>query len=98
MASTPLDTPIGRGAVERPLYVSAAIAAALIMFAGFAPTYYLKSAFGTPDLDAFRHLHGAVMTTWFALFLAQAWLAASGRIRLHRQLGAAGIVLAIVVL
>src|SRR5689334_17661406 len=98
MAATSVDAAVARRAVERPLYVSGAIVAAIVVFAGFAPTYYLKTVFGAPDLDVLRHVHGLVMTTWFTLFFVQAWLASTGRIPLHRQLGAAGIVLAIVVL
>lgn len=98
MASTSADAGLGRaGSIERPMYVRAAWVAALVVFAGFAPTYYLKSVFGTPDLTTLKHVHGVVMTAWFALFATQAWLVSSGNVRLHRQLGAAGIVLAIVV-
>jgi len=84
-------------AQERPLYASAAIAAALFIAAGFAPTYYLKGAFGTPELSVLKHLHGVVMTTWFVLFFVQVRLVAAGRTDLHRQLGIAGIFVAMLV-
>lgn len=98
MASTTLDPRIGRAAGERRLYTGAAIVAALFVFAGFARTYYLKSAFGAPDLTALKHLHGAVMTAWFTLFIVQVRLVATGRVALHRKVGAAGAGLAMVVL
>src|SRR4051812_45952780 len=39
------------------------------------------------QLHWFTHVHGAVMTTWLALFLGQAVLAATGRLKYHRMLG-----------
>jgi len=96
--STPLDVAPGRPAGERPLYSGAAIVALLVVFAGFAPTYFLKGAFGGPELSAIKHVHGLVMTAWFTLFLAQVLLVANGKVRLHRKVGVAGIALAILVL
>lgn len=83
---------------ESPMYFPAALVAAFIVFAGFAPTYYLKGIFDSPDLSTLKHLHGAVMTTWFVLFGVQAWLVSADKVRVHRKLGVAGIVLAIVVI
>ena len=97
MVSTPLDIPIVRAPGERRLYAIAALVAILIVFAGFAPTYYLKGAFGTPDLSTLKHVHGLVMTAWFALFLTQALLVAKGRTATHRKLGVAGALLALLV-
>lgn len=94
MASTPIDAPLPRAATERSLYTWGAIAALLVAFAGFAPTYYLKGVFGGRELSAMIHLHGVVMTAWFALFLVQARLVATGHTALHRKLGMAGAVLA----
>jgi hypothetical protein len=99
MASTLMDAapPVPRGRAERPLYGAAALVAALVVVAGFAPTYYLKSFFGAADLSTLKHVHGVVMTCWFVLFFVQARLAATGRIAIHRQLGVAGIFLAVLV-
>jgi len=98
MASTSLDIPVVRSAGERRLYTAAALVAALVVFAGFAPTYYLKGVFGTPDLTALKHVHGLVMTAWFTLFIVQVRLVATGRTALHRKVGVAGVALAIAVL
>lgn len=81
----------------RGLYVCVALAAIAIMFAGFARTFYLKSLFGTPALSLLLHVHGLVMTSWFVLFLIQAWLVSSGNVRLHRKLGVFGACLAVLV-
>ena len=82
---------------ERRFYGLAALAAALIAFAGFARTYYLGGAFDAPELPGLVHLHGVVMTSWIVLFAVQAGLVAARRVDLHRKLGVAGAVLAALV-
>lgn len=83
---------------DRRLYILAAILTPLIVLAGFARTYYLKSFFGTPDLPGrIVQLHGIVMTTWVLLFIAQVSLVATRRTRVHQRLGIAGAVLAALV-
>lgn len=91
MAAIPVVTGRTR---ERRLYTAGAIAAVLVVFAGFARTYYLKGAFGTPELPPLMHAHGIAMTLWVALFVAQTRLVAAGRTDLHRKLGVAGLVVA----
>ena len=75
-------------------YTWAAVGTFLIIFAGFARTYYLKILFGTPALPLLLHLHGLIFTLWFALFFIQARLIARHRVDLHRRLGIFGAVLA----
>jgi hypothetical protein len=80
---------------ERRLYVWAAVFIPLIVLAGFARTYYLKGLFGAPALPGpLVHLHGIVMTSWVALFVAQVWLVAARRTRWHQRLGVLGAILA----
>ena len=83
-----------RAAGERAMYTWAAIAAIAVVFVGFAPTYFLKPLFATPDLTPLKHVHGIVMTSWFVLFLVQARLVATGNTAVHRKLGLAAIALA----
>ncbi|MGC1617778.1 MAG: hypothetical protein WA765_04755 [Candidatus Acidiferrum sp.] len=75
-----------------------ALVVLLIVFTGFARTYYLKSFFGTPALPTLLHLHGAILTLWFTLFLVQVRLVAVHRVDLHRLLGTFGAMLAVLVL
>lgn len=75
-------------------YIAAAVAAALLVFAGFERTYYLRGLFGAPALPWLLHLHGAVMTSWFVLFFTQTCLIAAHRVTWHRWLGICGVVLA----
>ena len=78
-------------------YIPVAITMIVIVFAGFAYTYYLKELFGAPALPGLLHLHGLVMTLWFALFLLQVSLIAAGRVDLHRRVGVVGALLAALV-
>lgn len=75
-------------------YAGACMAAFALVFAGFARTYYLKAMFGTPALPWLLHLHGALMTGWFALFFTQTHLIASRRVAMHRRLGIVGAMMA----
>lgn len=96
--ATALDDVVVRKRSARTFYTWAAVVAALVVFAGFARTYYLKGAFGTPDLSVLKQLHGFVMTAWFTIFLVQVRLVATGRTRIHRKVGVAGAVVAVLVL
>lgn len=87
-----------RRGVDRAIYTWAALAAVIIVFAGFARTYYLKNVFGAPALTGLVHLHGLVMTTWFVLFAVQVWLVSAHRVDLHRRLGVFGGLLAVLIL
>lgn len=80
------------------LYTIAAWAVAAVVVLGFAKTYYLKLAFGTPTLPPLLHLHGLIMSLWFGLFVVQTRLVAARRLDLHRQLGMLGAFLAVAVL
>ena len=70
---------------NRRLYTWFAVCAFLIIFAGFAHTYYLRLVFETKGLPLLLQLHGFLFTAWFVLFFVQARLVA-----LHRKLGVVG--------
>lgn len=89
-SSVPANRPKARGS----FYTWVAVGIFLIVFAGFARTYYLKALFGTPSLPLLLHLHGLIFTLWFALFFIQVRLVARHRVDLHRRLGIFGAVLA----
>jgi hypothetical protein len=86
-----------RTGLDGRFYVWASIVAGLIVFVGFARSYFLQTLFGTPALPLLVHVHGLVMTSWFVLFFAQTCLIATRRVDLHRRLGVFGGVLAILV-
>src|SRR4051812_15476056 len=69
------------------LFLWGACVALFVVLLGFSRTYYLKAFFEDRSLSALVHLHGIVMTTWFATFLAQVLLVETGHVRVHRKLG-----------
>jgi hypothetical protein len=79
---------------NRVFFTALPIAMMTAVFVGFAPTYYLKSAYGTPALSALYHVHGLLFTAWMLLLIAQAALVAARRTPLHRRIGTGGGVLA----
>ena len=80
---------------DRRFFTAMALAAAITVFAGFAPTYYLKTTFGTPPLSPLVHVHGLLFTSWIVLFVTQTSLIALKRTHVHRRLGILGGLLAI---
>jgi hypothetical protein len=87
-----------RAGSDRPLFVAGALAVAVIVFAGFARTFYLQGVFGSPPLPRLLLLHGLAMTAWIAIFLTQLGLVAAGRTDLHRRLGVVGGAVAVTII
>jgi len=65
---------------------------------GFWPSYFRPLANGTLSRPWIVHVHAIVFVGWVVLLVAQAALIATGRGRLHRQVGQAGIAYGAVVL
>ncbi len=79
---------------DRWFFGGMGVAAAVTVFVGFAPTYFLKDLLGGPPLTALRHAHGFLFTSWIVLFISQTSLIAARRTDVHRRLGVVGGVLA----
>ena len=93
---TTIDTTTAR--TTRRFYVAMAIAITVIVFIGFAPSFYLKDVIhAPPPLSDLTRLHGVIFTSWLALFIAQTSLVARNRTDLHMMLGIAGAVLAAII-
>ncbi|HEY4986313.1 MAG TPA: hypothetical protein VII39_06805 [Bradyrhizobium sp.] len=76
-------------------YPLMAVAMTVVVFAGFAPSFYMKSVYNAPpELSTLMIVHGAVFTTWMAILIAQTTLVAGNRRDLHRTLGIAGFIVA----
>jgi hypothetical protein len=67
--------------------VPLALLAAVIAAVGFWPTYFGLLLQGTLDTQLLIHVHAAVFVTWLGLFIAQAALAATGRVAIHVRIG-----------
>ena len=79
--------------VGRPFYLIMSIVMAVVIIAGFSQT--VPDDFTrTPGLSLLLHVHGAIFTLWVFLFVAQPAFIARGTIKLHRQVGMFGTVLA----
>ena len=80
------------------LYSWMAIAAAVAVFVGFAPTFYLRGYFmlraDQPPLTPLLLVHGLIGTLWIGLFWTQSFLVLRQRTDIHRRLGIAGAVVA----
>ncbi len=82
---------------DRLFYLGSSLAIVVVVFVGFAPTYYLRERFHPEPLSILVQLHGFVFTSWILLFLIQTSLIAGRLTYLHRRLGLGGAVLAGVV-
>src|SRR5262245_4023734 len=99
VAAKPVLCPVG--AYDRVFYSSVAIAMALAVFVGFAPTFFLKM-FGAGPMVTISgspftplvYAHAALFTSWVLLFIVLTALVASHRVAVHRRMGIAGGVLA----
>jgi len=80
---------------ERLFFLGMTVAFAVVVFIGFAPTYFLRTLSDRPGLPGLVHLHGALFSAWILLLLVQTTLVAVKRTDLHRLLGVAGGVLAV---
>jgi len=68
----------------------------VINLVGFAPNFFSRGFFDTPELPLRTQIHGSIFTAWFVFFLAQTTLIARRNVSLHRRMGVAGAVLAFV--
>lgn len=81
---------------ERAFFTGMALVVAVTVFGGFARTFYLRPLFTTQPLTPLLYLHGIVFTSWILLFLTQTTLVAASRTPIHRRLGIAGAVIALI--
>jgi hypothetical protein len=101
--ATIANNPIDRASAERKFYSRMAIALVVLVFLGFAPSFYLKDIVlayprPNPSLTPFVMLHGSLFTLWMLLFIVQTQLVAAGRRDVHMKLGKASMVLALVLI
>src|SRR5262245_39527250 len=59
----------------------------LIVFVGFAPTFYLRTVFNGPPVPPLNVVHGVLTTIWICLVPMQAFLMRARQRSLHRYLG-----------
>lgn len=81
---------------DRLFFPIMGLIAAVVVAAGFAPTYYLGFWFHSPPLAAMVHIHAAAFTGWLVLLLSQTLLIRTGRFRWHRAMGKVAVVLVVI--
>jgi len=60
----------------------------------FPLSYFIPVATGSKSFGLLHHLHGLAFFAWVGLYVVQTRLVRSGHVRLHRELGLAGVALA----
>jgi hypothetical protein len=80
---------------ERLFYSGMALFIFVLVFVGFAPTWFMRGAFETArplkPLAPLVVLHGALFTAWIALFVTQAGLISARQHKVHMKLGLATV-------
>lgn len=74
---------------DATFYLIMAVVPAVLLFLGFAPSFYLRGHIPAPvpPLTQLSTVHGVVYTAWIVLFIAQAALIRFDGFAVHRQLG-----------
>src|SRR5262245_30407768 len=82
-----MRVPVRRaGGAMRP-YLPIALLGPIFAFVGYWATYYGKVFAGTVDTPPTIQIHAAIFVGWLLLVVAQASLAATGRIAWHVRVG-----------
>jgi hypothetical protein len=97
--ATTAAAPRSRAGTDRIFYSAMGVFVLLLSVAGFARSYYLAPWFdtppGTPEITLLLHAHAAAATAWLVLMVVQPLLIAGRNRKLHRKLGWAGLVVAV---
>lgn len=91
-----MTTAASNGAQARrdPFFARSGLVIAAVILLSFPLTYYIPLVTGTKTFSLLRHLHGLAFFAWTGLYVLQTQLAVRGHVRLHREVGLAGIALA----
>ena len=83
---------------DRKFFLFMATFIAVVVFAGFARTFFLNSFFARLNLPRLYVFHGIVFSSWIVLLVTQAALISSRKVRVHRLLGYAAIALVVLMI
>ena len=87
VSALPRSFAADRTSRRRRIFLPAALVGTALAIIGFWRTYFGPLLAGVVHEPVVIHFHAVVMVTWLVLFMMQVWFAASGRVRLHIQLG-----------
>jgi hypothetical protein len=88
------STRVDRAARRPRFYLWMAMAMTATAFLGFVPTFWVPLAQGIPERIPVLGIHALLFFGWTLLLVYQTWLAASGNIARHRDVGMIGVSLA----
>src|SRR6516162_2552347 len=72
---------------DNRFFAGMAVVSLVVIFIGFARTYYLAGIFKAPLPNLLLHIHGAAFSLWILLFITQISLITVDRVELHRRIG-----------
>lgn len=75
-------------------YLWTALAMAATAFLGFAPTFWVPLSQGVPEHIVVIAIHALLFFGWTLFVILQSWLAVSGSVARHREMGLIGVSLA----
>jgi len=98
--ATITGVPGDRQLAERRFYSRMALFLILLVFLGFAPSFYLRGVIPSyprpnPTMPLWVLLHGGLFTLWMLLVVAQTQLVAAGRRDVHMKLGLTTVLIAV---
>lgn len=94
MADSTLRVERGTARADDYFFAAMTIWIAVVVFVGFAHSYFLAGLFHAHLPSPLVHIHGGIFSSWILLLIAQVVLAATGHIQWHMRLGLAGLVIA----
>jgi hypothetical protein len=77
---------VERAQTDRIFYTGMALLIAVIVFAGFSPSFFMRPS-SQPALSTLLTLHGVVFTSWIVVLIVQTSFIAARRRDLHKQAG-----------
>src|SRR5215813_1470295 len=80
---------------DRRFYLFITILATVLVFAGFARTFYLNGWFAKLALPPLFIMHGVVFSSWLVILVTQTFLVSAKKIQVHKRLGYASIALVV---
>ncbi len=89
ISGTAASTDLNKLSKSKPrsyFFVAMAVLFPVLTFLGFFPSFQGMQQ-GTLEVHWLVHVHSAIMTSWLLLYLTQTILAATGNLRIHKQLG-----------
>lgn len=92
---THLHGSLADSAIKSPFFIWMATVMLVLNLVGFAPSYFLKHWFESPELALRTHVHGVIFTGWFLILLVQTMLIRAKNTHYHRRIGAASLTVAI---